>query len=102
MKDLLAKINLRRFLLYALYLFLVLVFQNMALTQIRPLGVCPFMLPAAVVAVSAAVAGAAGSAEAALAAADTAPAPAAVPVPAPAPVPAADGPDAAPRTSTAR
>ena len=51
MKDLLAKINLRRLLLYALYLFLVLVFQNMALTQIRPLGVCPFMLPAAVVAV---------------------------------------------------
>ena len=51
MKDLLAKINLRRFLLYALYLFLVLVFQNMALTQIRPLGICPFMLPAAVVAV---------------------------------------------------
>lgn len=38
-------------LLYALYLFLVLIFQNMALTQIRPLGVCPFMLPAAVVAV---------------------------------------------------
>ena len=51
MKELLAKINLRRLLLYALYLFLVLVFQNMALTQIRPLGVCPFMLPAAVVAV---------------------------------------------------
>ena len=51
MKDLLAKINLRRLLLYALYLFLVLVFQNMALTQIRPLGICPFMLPAAVVAV---------------------------------------------------
>ena len=51
MKDLLAKINLRRLLLYALYLFLVLIFQNMALTQIRPLGVCPFMLPAAVVAV---------------------------------------------------
>ena len=51
MKELLAKINLRRLLLYALYLFLVLVFQNMALTQIRPLGICPFMLPAAVVAV---------------------------------------------------
>ena len=51
MKDLLAKINIRRLLLYALYLFLVLVFQNMALTQIRPLGICPFMLPAAVVAV---------------------------------------------------
>ena len=51
MKELLAKINLRRLLLYALYLFLVLIFQNMALTQIRPLGVCPFLLPAAVVAV---------------------------------------------------
>ncbi|MCR5664077.1 MAG: hypothetical protein K6G17_04250 [Oscillospiraceae bacterium] len=44
------KIDLRRVLLYALYLFLTLVFQNMVLTQIRPLGVCPFVLPAAVVA----------------------------------------------------
>ena len=51
MKELFAKVNLRRLLLYVLYLFLVLIFQNMALTQIRPLGVCPFMLPAAVVAV---------------------------------------------------
>ncbi len=51
MKELLAKINLRRLLLYALYLFLTLVFQTMALTQLRPLGVCPFVLPAAVVAV---------------------------------------------------
>ena len=45
------KINLRRLLLYALYLILTLVLQNMVLTQVRPLGVCPFILPAAVVAV---------------------------------------------------
>lgn len=51
MKELLAKINLRRLLLYALYMFLMLVFQNMVLTQLRPLGVCPFVLPAVAVAV---------------------------------------------------
>ena len=51
MKELFAKVNLRRLLLYVLYLFLVLVFQTMALTQLRPLGVCPFILPAAAVAV---------------------------------------------------
>lgn len=45
------KINLRRLLLYFLYLFLTLVLQNMVLTHIRPLGICPFILPAAVVAV---------------------------------------------------
>ena len=45
------KINLRRVLLYALFLFLTMVLQNMVLTHIRPLGVCPFILPAAVVAV---------------------------------------------------
>ena len=47
----LKKINLRRLLLYALYLFLTMVLQTMILTHIRPLGVCPFILPAAVVAV---------------------------------------------------
>ena len=47
----LKKINLRRLLLYFLYLFLTLVLQNMLLTHIHPLGVCPFILPAAVVAV---------------------------------------------------
>ena len=47
----LKKINLRRLLLYALYLFLTMVLQNMVLTHVRPLGVCPFILPAAVVAV---------------------------------------------------
>ena len=45
------KINLRRLLLYFLYLFLTLVLQNMVMTHIRPMGVCPFILPAAVVAV---------------------------------------------------
>ena len=55
-KDLLGrinfkKINLRRVLLYALFLFLTMVLQNMVLTHVRPLGVCPFILPAAVVAV---------------------------------------------------
>ena len=45
------QINLRRLLKYALYLFLTMVLQNMVLTHIRPLGVCPFILPAAVVAV---------------------------------------------------
>lgn len=51
LKEIWSKINLRRVLLYALYLFLALVFQTMVLTYIRPLGVCPFVLPAAAVAV---------------------------------------------------
>lgn len=51
LKEYLSRINLRRLLLYALYLFLMLVLQTMVLTHIRPLGVCPFVLPAAVVAV---------------------------------------------------
>ena len=55
-KDLLGrinfkKINLRRVLLYLLFLFVTLVLQDMVLTHVRPLGVCPFILPAAVVAV---------------------------------------------------
>ena len=51
LKEIWAKINPRRVLLYALYMFLALVFQTMVLTYIRPLGVCPFVLPAAAVAV---------------------------------------------------
>lgn len=47
----LREIRLRRVLLYGLYLFLSLVLQNMVLSYVRPLGVCPFVLPAAVVAV---------------------------------------------------
>ena len=51
MKELLAKLNIRKTFGYALYMLLVLVFQTMFLTQIRPLGVCCMVLPAAVVAV---------------------------------------------------
>ena len=51
LKEIWSKINPRRVLLYALYLFLALVLQTMVLTYIRPLGVCPFVLPAAAVAV---------------------------------------------------
>lgn len=51
LKEIWSKINPRRVLLYGLYLFLALVFQTMVLTYIRPLGVCPFVLPAAAVAV---------------------------------------------------
>ena len=51
MKELLAKLNIRKTFGYVLYMLLVLVFQTMFLTQIRPLGVCCMFLPAAVVAV---------------------------------------------------
>ena len=51
LKEIWSKINPRRVLLYALYMFLALVLQTMVLTYIRPLGVCPFVLPAAAVAV---------------------------------------------------
>ena len=36
---------------YAVFLLLTLVLQNMVFPQVRPLGVCPMVLPAAVVAV---------------------------------------------------
>lgn len=51
MKQLLAKINLRRLLMYVIYLFTALIIQDMVLTQVRPMGVCPFVLPAVAVAV---------------------------------------------------
>ena len=51
MRELFAKLNIKKILRYALYMLLVLVFQNMFLTQIRPFGVCCMFLPAAVVAV---------------------------------------------------
>ncbi len=51
MKELFAKLNIRKILGYALYMLLVLIFQTMFLTQIRPIGVCCMFLPAAVVAV---------------------------------------------------
>ena len=51
MKEFLAKFNIRKILGYALYMLLVLVFQNMFLTHIRPMGICCMFLPAAVAAV---------------------------------------------------
>lgn len=51
MRELFAKINVKRLLKYALYMFLSLVAQNMLFTQIRLFGVCPMVLPAVAVAV---------------------------------------------------
>lgn len=51
MRELFAKINVKRLLKYALYMFLSLVAQNMLFTQIRPFGVCPMVLPAVAVSV---------------------------------------------------
>lgn len=50
-KGLISRIKIGRVLKYLLYMFLVLVLQTMAITQVRPAGVCAFVLPAAVVAV---------------------------------------------------
>ena len=50
-KEILSHINIKRLLQYALYMFLALITQNMLLTQLRPLGVCPMVLPAVAVAV---------------------------------------------------
>ena len=47
MKELLEKINLNKVVKYTLFMFLTLMAQNMVLSHIRPLGVCPLILPAA-------------------------------------------------------
>jgi len=47
LKELLEKINLNRVVKYTLFMFLTLMTQNMVLSHIRPLGVCPLILPAA-------------------------------------------------------
>ena len=51
MKEILKKINIKRLLQYWLFMFLSLVAQNMLFTQLRPMGVCPLVLPAVAVAV---------------------------------------------------
>ena len=51
MNDFLEKLDLTRLLRYALFMLLTLMFQNMVLSHIRPLGVCPLVLPAAAAAV---------------------------------------------------
>ena len=50
-KEFFSPENVKRLLKYALYMFLALISQNMLFTQIRPLGVCPLVLPAVAVAV---------------------------------------------------
>ena len=50
-KEFFSPQNVKRLLKYALYMFLALIAQNMLFTQIRPLGVCPLVLPAVAVAV---------------------------------------------------
>ena len=47
MKELLEKIDFNRGLRYLLFLFLTLTAQNMVLSHIHPLDVCPLILPAA-------------------------------------------------------
>ena len=52
MAEFLSKIDIRKILQYALYMLIILVCQNMLLSQLRIFGVCCMFLPAAVVAVS--------------------------------------------------
>ena len=49
--ELFKRIDIRRGLKYALYMFVCLVCQNMLFTQFRLFGVCPMVLPAVAVAV---------------------------------------------------
>lgn len=51
MKEILKKINVKKLLKYALYLFLSLMVQNMLLTRFRIFGTCPMVLPAVAVAI---------------------------------------------------
>ena len=51
MKDLFTKQKTKRVLLYALYMLVVLLTQNILLCEVRPMGVCPMFLPAVAVAV---------------------------------------------------
>ena len=51
LKELFTPARLRRMLWYGVYMLVVLIVQDMVLTQIRPLGVCAFIPPAAVAAV---------------------------------------------------
>ncbi len=50
-KDYLTPRRFKRVLWYGVYLLVVLIVQDMVLTQIRPAGVCAFIQPAAVAAV---------------------------------------------------
>ena len=47
MNDFFEKVDLGRYMRYGLYIFLVLTGQNMLLGNLRIMGVCPLVLPAA-------------------------------------------------------
>lgn len=51
MKEIIKKIDVKRLLLYGLYMLLSLMTQNMLFTRLRIFGVCPMILPAVAVAV---------------------------------------------------
>ena len=51
LKGLFRKENIKRGLQYALFMLLMLIFQTMVITHIRPLGVCAFVLPTVAIAV---------------------------------------------------
>lgn len=51
MKEFFKKVNIKRAVKYALYMFLALVCQDMLFTQLRIAGVCPMFLPAVAIAV---------------------------------------------------
>ena len=51
MGEFFEKIDLNKVLRYLVFMFLCLMAQNMVLSHIRPLGVCPLVLPAAAAAV---------------------------------------------------
>ena len=51
MSEFLEKIDFQRILRYALFMLLALMVQNMVLSHIRPLDVCPLILPAVAAAV---------------------------------------------------
>ena len=51
MKEYFKRKNVQKVISFAVYMMLTLILQNMLLARIRPLGVCPMVLPAAAVAV---------------------------------------------------
>jgi len=51
LKGLFKQENIVRVLKYALFMLLMLIFQNMVITHFRPLGVCAFVLPTVAIAV---------------------------------------------------
>jgi len=50
-RDFFTKEKVRRILMYGIYMFVCLIFQEMFFSKLRPLGVCPMFLPAVVAAV---------------------------------------------------